>query len=90
MPRLSPTMMEFSDFEGLNLIVLPPEKRVFTWTSNTDLPPMSKIDKVLVLFRLGRAFLKCDLTGFTTPNLRLLSKFVGGRGNGERRKPFPV
>ena len=47
MPRLSPTMMEFSDFEGLNLIVLPPEKRVFTWTSNTDLPPMSKIDKVL-------------------------------------------
>lgn len=46
MPRLSPTMMEFSDFEGLNLIVLPLEKRVFTWTS-TDLPPMSKIDKVL-------------------------------------------
>lgn len=27
MPRLSPTMMEFSDFEGLNLIVLPLEKR---------------------------------------------------------------
>lgn len=47
MPRLSPTMMEFSDFEGLNLIVLPLEKRVFTWTSGTDLPPMSKIDKVL-------------------------------------------
>ena len=47
--RLTPAMEKFSDFiEDLNLIDLPLEGRSYTWSSGTEQPSMSRIDRALV------------------------------------------
>ena len=48
--RFSPAMFEFSNIiEELNLLDLPLEGGLFTWSSNTDPPFMSCTDRVLIL-----------------------------------------
>ena len=47
--RLTLTMEQFSEFiEDLNLIDLPLEEGSYTWSSSSDQPSMSRIDRVLV------------------------------------------
>ena len=47
--RLTPVMELFSEFiEDVNLIDLPLEGGSYTWSSSSDQPSMSRIDKVLV------------------------------------------
>ena len=46
---LTPAMEQFSEFiEDLNLIDLPLEGGSYSWSSGSDQPSMSRIDKVLV------------------------------------------
>ena len=47
--QLTPAMETFSEFiEELSLIDLPVEGGSYTWSSGSDQPSMSRIDKVLV------------------------------------------
>ena len=47
--RLSPHMMDFSDFiEESHLVDVPLGRGQYTWSSGSEIPSMSRIDRFLV------------------------------------------